>query len=460
MLNISENTITHNVRTERYASFGKMSLAGSHKLFTRWLLLALVVFIVFLFLPWTQNIQTNGAVTTLKPEQRPQYIPSAIAGRIEKWYVQEGQLVRKGDTIVHISEIKAEYFDPLLVERTEQQVGAKEGSIRAYSDKALALEDQIAAMRSELDFKQQQLRNKIQQAGFKIAADSADFTQAILQDSVVRIQYQRSQNLFEQGLEPRSKVEDRRVKLQETAAKVISARNKLDVSRNELGIARLDLSTVQYEYNQKIAKAESERFSTLSAVFDAEAGVSKLRIESANYRQRSSFYYILAPQDCYITKTMTPGIGETVKEGDAIVSIVPADYQLAVELYINPMDLPLVQFGQEVRFIFDGWPAFIFSGWPGQSFGTYSGKVIAIDNMISDNGKYRILVAANETDKIWPKELRPGSGAKGIALLNNVPLWYEIWRQFNGFPPDFYKNGKDKSEEDKVKRKAPAKSLK
>ena len=89
----------------------------------------------------------------------------------------------------------------------------------------MALEDKIAAMRSELDFKQQQLRNKIQQAGFKIAADSADFTQAILQDSVARIQYQRSQNLFEQGLEPRSKVEDRRVKLQESAAKVISARN-------------------------------------------------------------------------------------------------------------------------------------------------------------------------------------------------------------------------------------------
>jgi adhesin transport system membrane fusion protein len=460
MLNISENSITQHVRTERYDSFGKMSLAGSHKLLTRWLMLALGVFILFLFLPWTQNIQSNGAVTTLKPEQRPQYIPSAIAGRIEKWYVQEGQLVRKGDTIVHISEIKAEYFDPLLIERTEQQVGAKEGSIRAYSDKALALEDQIVAMRSELDFKQQQLRNKIQQAGFKIAADSADFIQAILQDSVARIQYQRSQNLFEQGLEPRSKVEDRRVKLQETAAKVISARNKLDVSRNELGIARLDLSTIQYEYNQKIAKAESERFSTLSSIFDAEAGVSKLRIESANYLQRSSFYYILAPQDCYITKTMTPGIGETVKEGDAIVSIVPADYQLAVELYINPMDLPLVHFGQEVRFIFDGWPAFIFSGWPGQSFGTFKGHVIAIDNMISENGKYRILVAADNSDKVWPIELRPGSGAQGIALLNNVPLWYEIWRQFNGFPPDFYKNGKDKAEDDKVKRKAPAKSLK
>lgn len=459
MLNISENSIIDKFDTRKYSAFSRVDLAGSHALFTRWLALALVLFILFLMLPWTQNIQSRGQVTTLKPEQRPQFIPSAIAGRIEKWYVQEGQLVRKGDTIVWISEIKAEYFDPLLVERTDKQVAAKEGSMRAYADKAEALDNQIAAMRNELEFKQRQLRNKIDQARFKIAADSADLAQAIIQDSVARIQYRRTQALFEQGLEPRTKVEDRRVKLQETEAKVVAARNKLDVSRNDLSIAQLELSTVQYEYNQKIAKAESERFATLSSLYDTEAGVNKLRIESANYRQRSTFYYILAPQDCYITKAITPGIGETVKEGDPIVSIVPADYQLAVELYINPMDLPLIHFGQEVRFIFDGWPAFIFSGWPGQSFGTYSGQVVAIDNMISDNGKYRILITPGPNDKPWPKELRPGSGAQGIALLNNVQLWYELWRQLNGFPPDFYTPEKDK-QEDKLKRKAPARSLK
>ncbi len=458
MLNISENTIITNIDKEQYASFRKMDLPGSHRMFTRWLSIALFLFIGFLFLPWQQNIQSQGTVTTLKPEQRPQYIPSAIAGRIEKWYVREGQLVRKGDTIVFISEIKAEYFDPLLVERTEKQVTAKEGAIRNYSEKANALEDQVKAMRSELIYKQQQLRNKISQARFKIAADSADWAQARIQDSVAQIQYNRTRMLFEKGIEPRTKVEDRRVKLQETEAKVIAAQNKLDASRNDLNIARLELEAILFEYNQKIAKAESDRFSTLSDQFDAEAGVNKLRIETANYRQRSSFYYILAPQDCYITKAITPGIGETVKEGDPIVSIVPADFQLAVELYINPMDLPLINFEQEVRFIFDGWPAFIFSGWPGQSFGTYSGKVVAIDNMISDNGKYRILVTPGSEDKVWPKELRPGSGAQGIALLNTVQLWYEIWRQLNGFPPDFYKS--KEIEEDELKRKAPARSLK
>ena len=136
---------------------------------------------------------------------------------------------------------------------------------------------------------------------------------------------------------------------------------------------------------------------------------------------------------------------------------MPADFDLAVELFVAPMDLPLVNLGQEVRFIFDGWPAFIFSGWPGMSFGTYHGHVVAIENNISQNGKYRILVSSHE-EKPWPEALRIGSGAQGIALLKNVPIWYELWRQLNGFPPDFYETKNEA--DDKPKLKAPIKSIK
>jgi hypothetical protein len=44
-----------------------------------------------------------------------------------------------------------------------------------------------------------------------------------------------------------------------------------------------------------------------------------------------------------------------------------------------------------------------------------------------------------EDKKRWPKELKIGAGTQGIALLKNVPVWYELWRNINGFPPDFYK---------------------
>ena len=75
--------------------------------------------------PWTQTVTGNGFVTTLTPDQRPQTLQSPIPGTLEKWYVREGDRVRKGDTILEISEIKSEYFDPLLVERTGDQIDAK-----------------------------------------------------------------------------------------------------------------------------------------------------------------------------------------------------------------------------------------------------------------------------------------------------------------------------------------------
>ncbi len=455
MLNISYKQIPDSFIEKDLKSLKQLNLSSANKMFTRWLIATMVILLVFMFLPWTQNIQSEGKVTTLKPNQRPQTIPTAIAGRIEQWYVQEGQLVNKGDTIVFISEIKDAYFDPQLVQRTQNQVNAKESAMRAYTSKISALEEQISNLRFELEFKQEQLKNKIQQAKFKIQSDSIELKRARIDYDIALRQLIRVENLEEKGITSTLDVEGKKLKVQETNAKRGAALNKFQTSKNELINATLDLQTIVNNYNQKIAKAQSEKFSTLSQLYDADADANKLRIQTSNYERRQSFYYILAPQDCYITKVMKPGLGETVKEGDPIVSIMPANYELAVELYIKPMDLPLVDIGNEVRFIFDGWPAFIFSGWPDQSFGTYKGTVVGIDNNISKNGRYRILISADETEKEWPKALRVGSAAQGIALLNNVPLWYEIWRKLNGFPPDYYQE----NTEELPKLKAPAKSI-
>jgi hypothetical protein len=48
------------------------------------------------------------------------------------------------------------------------------------------------------------------------------------------------------------------------------------------------------------------------------------------------------------------------------------------------------------------------------------------------------LVQPDIEEKEWPKQLRVGSGARSIMLLNDVPLGYELWRQLNGFPPEYY----------------------
>jgi hypothetical protein len=173
-------------------------------------------------------------------------------------------------------------------------------------------------------------------------------------------------------------------------------------------------------------------------MYDAEAVVTKLQNQYMNYSLRTGMYYITSPQDGYITKAIQSGIGETIKDGAEIVSIMPANYELAVEMYVKPLDLPLLQKGQHVRIQFDGWPAIVFSGWPNTSYGTYGGSIFAIDNFISENGMYRVLVSADENDHPWPSALRVGAGTTNMILLKDVPIWYELWRKINGFPPDYY----------------------
>jgi hypothetical protein len=63
---------------------------------------------------------------------------------------------------------------------------------------------------------------------------------------------------------------------------------------------------------------------------------------------------------------------------------------------------------------------------------------MAIENSISLNGMFRVLVAEDLQDRPWPEQVKIGGGAQGIALLKNVPIWYELWRNINGFPPDYY----------------------
>jgi multidrug efflux pump subunit AcrA (membrane-fusion protein) len=426
-------------RVTHLSSFGKLKESyWTRKGMGRLLWAMLIIVVIFLFLPWTQNIRSDGKVTTLLPSQRPQEVQTVIGGRLVQWMVREGDTVRKGDTIVLISEIKDNYLDPGLLDQTELQVKSKEQSLEGYGSKVNAISRQINNLEAIQDLKYRQAKNKVAQEKLKLNADMAELQAAQNDLSIARTRYSRDSVLLIQGLKSPLDLEGRKLKLQESIAKLNAMENKYDITKAALANAEFELRNVLNEYGEKLAKAESERFSAVSGQMETEAEISKLRNTLSNYKIRSGFYVVTAPQDGIITRALTAGIGETVKEGAAICSIMPLQYRLAVEMYLDPMDLPLIRKGSKVRFLFDGWPALVFSGWPAMTYGTFPGAVVAIDAFPGKDGKYRVLVAPQANAKVWPDMLRVGSGARGIALLGRVPVWYEIWRQLNGFPPDFY----------------------
>lgn len=440
------------MQEDRFDSWSTVAPQSNRKkMFAGWATVALIIGVFAL--PWTQNIEANGRVISMEPNQRPQGVQSVIAGRIEKWYVQEGDWVKAGDTLLFLSEVKVDYFDPELLQNTESQIKSKEGSVSNYMEKVRALDNQIDALLNAREIKREQIITKLEQVKLKIRTDSTDLVAVENNARVAQEQMKRFDQMYQQGIISKTDWESRQVSLQNAQAKVNDQKNKLAISKNELINTYRDYKGVDAEYRDKVSKAESDKYSTMSAMYDAEAQVTKLQNQYNNYDRRTGFYYLLAPQDGFVSRATKSGIGETVKEGEEVVRITPNRFDEAVEIFIDPVNTPLVHEGENVRLIFDGWPAFVISGWSQMSTGLFDGQIIGIDPVIQENGQLRVWVKPNQPDA-WPAQLRQGGGARAFLLLNDVPLGYELWRMLNAFPPDYYQGKLNKEDLAKESKKS------
>jgi multidrug resistance efflux pump len=410
MLNLSSSRVDKPISQERFYSLRSLQTPSAGKLLAKILFVLFLILIAALFLPWQQNIRGKGSVTALAPANRPQTIETAIAGRIKEWKIREGQYVDKGDTIAILSEVKEKYFDPKMLQRLREIIQAKESSLNSKKEKSISLKKQIKALEDALE-------SKLEQAKAKLEAEKVRFANA-------KNQFERSEKLYEAGNIPLTKFQDTYYKFQGSQA--------------DLKSAEIEIERLPAEFKDKINKAESDWNNTLSEQFETDGEVTKLRNELTNMEIRGEQYFILAPQNGYVIKASQGGIGETIKEGDPLCTILPSSNDVAVEMYVTAMDVPLISRGRKVRIEFDGFPALQFSGWPSVSVGSFGGIVEVIDYASAKAGQFRILVVPDKADEKWPKQIRVGSGTKGWVMLNDVPIWWELWRQLNGFPVSLY----------------------
>lgn len=305
------------------------------------LLVAVILFLIYV--PWVQTAAGFGSVTARDPNDRLQEINALLSGRIQEWYVQDGSRVSVGDPIVKIVD-----NDPMLLER--------------------------------LDAERQQVLAKLE----------ADTTAA----DIARIDMNRMQKLFNEGLASRREFEQAKIRVEELRARI--AETSAELSRVDVNISRQSVQIVR------------------------------------------------APRNGIIQRVNAGDTATFISAGQSVATFVPDDVDRAVELFIDGRDIALVREGQEVRVQFEGWPVVQVSGWPSVAIGTFAGKVVAIDPSAQANGRFRVLVAEDVSyGAPWPDKryVRFGSGARGWVLLETVSVGFEIWRQLNNFPPNFPAEG-------------------
>ncbi len=164
------------------------------------------------------------------------------------------------------------------------------------------------------------------------------------------------------------------------------------------------------------------------------------RVDSRLARQQT--LQVFAPRSGTVLRLLAQPNSELLKPGEPVALFVPDAHQPTVELWLDGVDMPLVQVGDKVRLQFNGWPAIQFVGWPSVAVGTFGGVVQLVDAAETNGGKFRILVVPDPEDDPWPsaRYLRQGVQAKGWVLLKQVKLGWEIWRRLNAFPPVIAEN--------------------
>jgi multidrug resistance efflux pump len=299
---------------------------------------------------------------------------------------------------------------------------------------------QIQAIEKGRELKIQQLKNYLNQLRSKLKAEQAELVAASNDYTFALDQRDRQRKMFQEGLVSQTQLQQRELAYQNSTAKKTVIENKIAQTKQEIENNQVEQNSAIQEYMEKMQKAEGERLSSLSDANTSLADAAKLDNQAANYQMRNKMYVMTAPQDGQVVQVKKSGIGEIIKDGESIGTVVPAGMSnFAVEVFVRPVDLPLIDRGQKVRLIFDGFPTIVFTGWPEGSYGTFGGEIVAFENTISENGMFRVLVTPDRDDKPWPRQIKVGSGAKSIVLLKNVSIWYELWRNINGFPPDYYK---------------------
>jgi membrane fusion protein, adhesin transport system len=390
--------------------------------------LLLTTIVGLIFTPWQQSVSGSGEVSALTPVERTQVISTPVEGRVLTWHVTEGSKVKKGDLIVEMQD-----NDPEILDRIQRERLLLNDRMNNNRSRVVDLENQIARLAESKTNAIAAGQARVRVANDRVKGAEQSITAAKERLKFATFNLDMRQKTYERGLSALREVEMARQEYNTAEAMVLQAEAALSAANNEQRAAEDDLRRIEADTQAAIEAQKANRNIAQAEVANIGAELQRTDVRIA----RQATQKVTAPRDGTILRLLAQPDSELLKVGDAVASFVPDAYTPTVEVWLDGVDMPLVHPGDQVRLMFNGWPAIQFVGWPSVAVGTFGGRVQLVDATDTKGGKFRILVVPDPSDDPWPSAnyLRQGVQAKAWVLLRIVPLGWELWRRFNGFPP-------------------------
>ena len=401
--------------------------------------LLLIVALIIAFVPWTQTITATGQLSAYSPYERPQDIEAQITGRINKWHVFEGVRVKQGDLILELNDIDPLFMAPDLLSLLEQRKTALEQNRKAALDRAEQLEKRIKEMQNLVKAAVPSAEARVVEAENKVREAEQNVAAAKIAVDTAELNVGRHKQLAERGLVSQRELELTIQAAIASKAELQGAEAALKAVQQGMRALSFGRDQISADVLQRLLDAEASRAGAFADAARATDQLADVSLRLSNLTQRRIASRIYAPTDGTVVRMAEVGPGETVRPGDKLVRISPLSADKAVELWADGLDSPLLNVGRKVRLLFYGIPAIPLPAWPELMAGTYGGVIKVVDQVDDGKGNFRFWVVPDSEDRPWPEQshVRQGTKVMGWVILNRVPLWYELWRRVNLFPPDY-----------------------
>ena len=401
MSNTTTNTIRPIKSNRSEATLHLMQSSRYAKRLAKLLLVLLAVSaLAMLVLPWQQTSRGTGTVVAYAPQERQQTIDAPTKGIVAEIgeNLVEGSKVKKGDFILKIQPFAANMVDQLNGQLRDLK--AKEETFVVKSD---VYQQNIADFTDARDFAVSAADQMVESAKAKLESKQRLLRGYEAKQLQANLNFDRQDGLARRGLKPAKEVE--------------KLRKEWDVAKSDVQSVRQDIISLEKELESKRDLLKEKRslgqtkIDYARALFqDAIGGAATIRKEIRDVEMKlgeTSRLVVRAPRDGTIYRMPLYELGQTIKEGQALLTLIPDTTQEAVELMINGNDLPFVQLGQEVRLQFEGWPSVQVAGWPSVAIGAFSGQVATIDATDNGKGEFRILVVPTDDPELaWPEDTK------------------------------------------------------
>lgn len=371
------------------------------KLYTS--LIAVVVAAAFGFLlfgEYATRVEVQGLLTDRSGVSE---ISAPAPATIREVHVKEGQIVRKGDPLVTIS----------LSDGSDASGEGLSGQLAKLDrqDEELARQETLATTLGETEL--QALRQRKNSLSASIRSMSSQISLIDRQVALARDNVGRAKRLASRGAGTKQQLEEAR-------SEMLTRELDRETIRERLANQRGELSATDSEIKVREINLQQSR----SQLSERRAALGEQRSEMA---RRDSL--TLTASKTGRVADIAAKLGMQVKPGRDLVSIVPDNRKLEVNLYAPTRSIGFVKPGQVARLQFDAFPF--------QKYGTASGVVTWVSEVpttptgIANEANnqvpmYRVRVQMDSQTfktKTGQYELKPGMTVSANLVLENRQLW-------------------------------------